>query len=165
VNNGQYKFQIIRIQHRFSAFARSDSDDSDTAGICMTLSGLAIRSDPTMDHEAARVKLNNLKKFGFKYPLASEERMLDTEESLGFSLPSSLCKLIMDLMCIWWEHHQNQHTVEPTDPRSYIVCAQVRSWYLVTCKNSYWPKKAKFFCYTHVLRYSRIYHLTFYFAL
>jgi len=67
----------------------------------LALSGLAIDAIPDGPRWLTRVNLNNPMKSGFNYPLASEDQLLASEESLGFSLPSFVfCKLIVDLMCI-----------------------------------------------------------------
>jgi SMI1 / KNR4 family (SUKH-1) len=49
------------------------------------------RYDPALDHDGRlRARLNDPQKNGFKYPSATEEQLLATEEALGFALPPLL---------------------------------------------------------------------------
>lgn len=49
------------------------------------------RYDPALDHDGRlRARLNDPQKYGFKYPRATEEQLLATEEALGFPLPPLL---------------------------------------------------------------------------
>lgn len=49
------------------------------------------RYDPALDLDGRLGdKLNDPQRFGFKYPLATEEQLLATEEALGFALPPLL---------------------------------------------------------------------------
>jgi hypothetical protein len=56
------------------------------------------RYDPALDHDGRlRAKLNDPQKDGFKYPPATEEQLLATEEALGFPLPPVLRALYAEI--------------------------------------------------------------------